>query len=93
MTLIKHKGLGLSVELKDLKQRDLERFYAKRREDDPDPEILSLVEYTGAIVRIVNELDFFSERLEIDDWKPAKVIHLHTEFVKAIVEATTILPE
>ena len=93
MTLIKHKKLGLSVELKDLTQRDLELFYEKRREVNPDPEILTLPEYTGAIIRIASELDWFSERLEIDDWKPAKVICLHTKIVEVMVEAVTIPPE
>jgi len=93
MTLIKHKGLGLSVELKDITQRDLERFSIKRREADLDPNILTLSEYTGAIIRIASELDFFSEQLDIDDWKPARVIYLHKEMARLIIEAVAIPPE
>ncbi len=43
MTLIEHKGLGLSTELKDLTQRDLERFYAKQREIELKPEIYEML--------------------------------------------------
>lgn len=93
MTLIEHKGLGLSTELKNLTQRDLERFYAKQREVELKPENISLPEFAGDVIRIASELDFFSERFEIDDWKPAKVIYLKDELVRAIVEAVTIPPE
>ena len=94
MTLIEHKGLELSVELKDLTQRDLERFYAKQREVGLEPENISLPEYSGTLIRIASELDFFSEKFEdIGDWKPAKTIFLKDELVKAIVEAVTIPPE
>ena len=94
MTLIKHKGLGLSVELKDLTQRDLERFYEKQREIGLNAENISLPEYSGDLIRIASELDFFSERFEsVDDWKPAKTIFLKDELVKAIIEAVTIPPE
>ena len=94
MTLIKHKGLGLSVEIKEITQRDLERFYEKQREVGLEPENISLPEYSGTIIRIASELDFFSERFEdVDDWKPAKTIYLKEELVKVIVEAITIPPE
>ncbi len=94
MTLIKHKGLGLSTELKELTQRDLERFYAKQREVELDAENISLPEYAGTVIRIASELDFFSERFEdIDDWKPAKTILLKDELARAIVEAIKIPPE
>lgn len=94
MTLIKHKGLGLSVELKEINQGDLERFYAKQREVGLEPENISLPEFSGEIIRIASELDFFSERVgNIDDWKPAKVIYLKDELIKAVVEAVTIPPE
>ena len=94
MTLIEHKGLGLSTELKEITQRDLERFYEKQREVGLDAENISLPEYSGTVIRIASELDFFSERFEdVDDWKPAKTIYLKDELVKAIVEAVTIPPE
>jgi len=93
VTHIEHKGLGLSVELKDLKQRDLERFYAKRREVGLDPDVLSLPEYSGGLIRIAVELDFFSERFEIDDWEPAKTIILKNGLIGAILEAVKIPPE
>ena len=98
MTLIEHKGLGLSTELKEIRQRDLERFYKRQREVwlemGVDPTAISLPEYSGAVIRIASELDFFSERFEdIDNWKPAKTSYLKDELVKAIVEATTIPPE
>ena len=94
MTLIEHKGLGLSTELKELTQRDLERFYAKQREVELEPENISLPEYAGDLIRIASELDFFSERFDdIDDWKPAKTIYLKDELVRVIVEAVTIPPE
>lgn len=93
MTLIEHKGLELSTELKDLTQRDLEAFYAKQREVGLDAENISLPEYAGVVIRIASELDFFSERFEIDNWKPAKVIYLKDELARAIVEAVTIPPE
>ena len=93
MTLIEHKGLGLSTELKDLTQRDLEAFYAKQREIGLEPENISLPEYAGDLIRIASELDFFSVRFVIDDWKPAKTIYLKDELVRVIVEAVTIPPE
>lgn len=94
MTHIGHKGLGLSVELKDLKQRDLEQFYAKQREVGLDPKFMSLPEYAGGQMRIASELDFFSERFEdIDDWIPAKTLFLHKKFSDAVSEAVKIPPE
>ena len=94
MTLIEHKGLGLSVELKDLTQRDLERFYAKLREVELKPENISLPEYAGDLIRIASELDFFNERFEdIDDWKPAKTIYLNGELLRALNESMTVPPE
>jgi hypothetical protein len=94
MTLIEHKGLGVSTELKELTQRDLEQFYAKQREVELDAENISLPEYAGVVVRIASELDWFSERFEnIDDWKPAKTLYLNTELLKALNESITIPPE
>ena len=91
---IEHKGLGVKTELKELTQSDLERFYARQREDEIDPENISLPEFSGSVVKIASELDFFSERFEgIDDWKPAKTIFLKDAFIKAVVEAVTIPPE
>ena len=93
MTLIEHKGLGLSTELKELTQRELERFYAKQREVELDAENISLPEYAGVVIRIASDLDWFSERFEIDDWKPAKTLYLNTELLKALNESITIPPE
>ena len=91
---IEHKGLVIKTELKELTQLDLEQFYARQREDEIDPENISLPEFAGAIVRIASDLDFFDERFEdIDTWKPAKTIYLKDELIKAVVEAVKIPPE
>ena len=90
---IEHKGLGVKVELKELTQGDLERFYAKQREVGLEPDNISLPEFSGAVVKIASDLDFFDEHFEdIGDWKPAKTIFIKDELIKAIVEAVTIPP-
>ena len=94
MTLIEHKGLGLSTELKEITQRDIERFYEKQREVGLDISKISLPEYAGGAIRIASELGFFSERFEgIDDWKPAKTIYLNKVLLNALNESMTIPPE
>ena len=90
---IEHKGLGVKTELKELTQRDLEQFYAKQREVTPSEDI-STPEFSGNVVRIASELDFFTERFEnIEDWKPTKTIFIKNAVVEAIVDAMAIPPE
>jgi hypothetical protein len=94
MSLIEHKGLGVSLDVIDITQKDLERYYKRMRESEIKADDLSLPEYSGAVVKTLSDLGFFPKPIvNIDDWKPAAVIFVMTEWSKLVTEAITIPEE
>jgi len=87
---IAHKKLGVEFELPELKQRDVETFFAKLREDGAE---VSGPEYAGRLARAAASVGWLNGVGDIGDMKPAVVVWLSSKLNEYIAEALTIPPE
>ena len=88
-----HKGLGLSVDLPELSQRQLEAYFAGLREAEVDPAKLSSVEYMGAAAREAAKLGWLNGVGDVGELPPKHVRWLSGRISAHISEALPIPPE
>ncbi len=90
---IEHKGLGVSYELPDLTQRQVEDLFASLREKGTDDDEISAPEYAGNVVRTAVELEWLNGIGPVGEMKPAVVTWLAGEINNLVAEAITVPPE
>jgi len=79
------------IELKPLKQKHVERFYAGMRAREIDATKYSLPEYAGAVVRVCIEAEII-EPFDVDEAEPGEVRQLFNR-IQAHLEKTLETPK
>lgn len=87
-----NEKLGISVELPDMKQRDVEAFFRTVRELQGGDINVSSPELMGATVRAAARVGLLTgvKESDIDDMRPAAVMALSTAFNEHLADALRI---
>jgi hypothetical protein len=88
-----HKKLGFAVDLPDLKQRELEAFFASMREKGIDINKISSVEYAGGAVRLAAELGWLNGLGDPGGLSPKLIVWIASKISRHVAEVLTIPPE
>lgn len=93
--IVEHKGLGLALDLPELRQRDVEAFYAAMRALDPDWRKQPAVERAGDYARAAVRLGWYTgcDEAGIAGMSPAAVWWIGAQVDSHVYAALKIPPE
>lgn len=90
---IKNKKFGeFELKLDEVTQGAVEKFFKTLREDHPDNQNITGVEYQGDTVRVALKLGWVEPMFVVDDVSPAQIRFIATEIQRVLAESLTIPP-